>query len=317
MALSALSQTVLVTEVAGWFRKRIGLATGITISGMGFAGLLIPIVSGLIDAYSWRIALVIIGAVILVVCLPASLVAIRRPEDAPDRLQRRDKPRRRTTTEPIGGYEPDISPRTAVKMKAFWHIAAAFFFHIFVMQAIITHILPYLTSVEITRTIGAFVAGAAPLVSVAGRLTFGWLADKHEVKRILLICFFLVSLGILMLAFVSAQTIWLVVPYSIFFGLGYGGVFTLTATWVASYFGRKRFGSIYGLVAGIPVAASVISPPLAGWFYDNYGHYQGFWFILAALAMVSAITIATAPPTTKPVVSGETRLSTEQALSPK
>src|SRR4030042_3443008 len=48
LGMSALSPTVTMTTVANWFHRRVGLATGIMHSGVGFSGLMIPIVALLI-----------------------------------------------------------------------------------------------------------------------------------------------------------------------------------------------------------------------------------------------------------------------------
>jgi len=77
---SACTSTVLMAAVANWFRRRVGIATGITASGFGASGLLVPVVTHLIDACGWRTAMVILGLEMLVVGLPLSLVLRHQPE---------------------------------------------------------------------------------------------------------------------------------------------------------------------------------------------------------------------------------------------
>ncbi len=45
LGMSASTATVLMTAVANWFRKRIGLASGIAICGFGVGGLLVPLIN--------------------------------------------------------------------------------------------------------------------------------------------------------------------------------------------------------------------------------------------------------------------------------
>ena len=44
VGMSICSSTVLMTAVANWFRKKIGIATGIMVSGYGFSGLLVSVI---------------------------------------------------------------------------------------------------------------------------------------------------------------------------------------------------------------------------------------------------------------------------------
>lgn len=48
---------LLMAVVAGWFKANLGLATGITSSGVAVGGLLLPLVTHLIDGLGWREAM--------------------------------------------------------------------------------------------------------------------------------------------------------------------------------------------------------------------------------------------------------------------
>jgi len=61
IGVSACTVTVLLTAIANWFRRKMGIASGIAICGFGFSGLLIPVIVRLIAAYDWRIAVTILA----------------------------------------------------------------------------------------------------------------------------------------------------------------------------------------------------------------------------------------------------------------
>ena len=46
-----------------------------------------------------------------------------------------------------------------------------------------THIMPYLSNIGITRSISSLVALLLPVVSVVGRLGSGWLIGKFGSKK--------------------------------------------------------------------------------------------------------------------------------------
>jgi MFS family permease len=108
--------------------------------------------------------------------------------------------------------------------------------------------------------------------------------------------FALLAVGLLCFAFASSKAIWLLVPFLIFFSIGYGGNNTLRASVIREFFGRSNFGTIHGLVIGIMMVGSIAGPPLAGYVFDNWGSYQPIWFVFVGLAIVALFAVLTTPP---------------------
>jgi MFS family permease len=80
IGISAMSGTVMLTSVVNWFRRRVALATGIMVSGLAIGGLLIPVITVLIDECGWRQAMVILGLCAWVVVIPLALLFRHKPE---------------------------------------------------------------------------------------------------------------------------------------------------------------------------------------------------------------------------------------------
>jgi OFA family oxalate/formate antiporter-like MFS transporter len=156
--------------------------------------------------------------------------------------------------------------------------------------------MPYLTSIGFTRAIASLVAAGIPLASIAGRLGLGWLGDKVDKRRVAAGAFAMMSLGLLCFGFISAGDTWLLVPFLIIFGIGYGGNNTLRASLIREFFGRSRFGTIHGFTVGMMALGTIAGPPLAGWVFDNWGSYQPIWFVFAGLAVVALLAVVTTPP---------------------
>ena len=62
LGLSACSGVILTTVVGNWFHKKVSIATGIVVSGGAFGGLMVPLVTWLIDSFTWRTAMLILGS---------------------------------------------------------------------------------------------------------------------------------------------------------------------------------------------------------------------------------------------------------------
>ena len=298
LGISTCSLTVLMTTVANWFRKKIGMASGIAICGYGFSGLLIPVIVRLIAVYEWRMALDILAIGMVVIVLPLSLFFRHRPEQygyfpdgEPESLR-------------IYSNSPDVPQTAEVEVRAkqalksgtFWRLALAFMYHMMVMGAIITHVMPYLSSMGISRAISSLVATATPLMSILGRLGFGWLGDKFNRRRVATVSFIMMGCGLFFFGYASTANSWMLVPFLVLFGIGYGGSNALRLSLVREYFGRTNFGTILGLIVGISAIGGIIGPTLAGWAYDNWGSYQVIWFLLAVLAIVAVISVLTITP---------------------
>jgi len=298
LGTSACTMTVLMTAISNWFLKNVGLASGIAVSGFGLGGLLVPVIVKLIDLYDWRVTVALLALGMVAIVLPLSLLFRHKPEHY--------------------GYLPDgeiksaivsddgissskaidvsIGTKSALSSNTFWHIAVAYIIHTIVISAVVTHIMPYLSSIGVVRSRSSLVATVNPLMSIVGRLGMGWLGDKVDRRRIAAVAFAMMCLGLLCFGYASTLSVWLLVPFLILFGIGYGGSNVQRPSLVREYFGRKNFGTFFGLMVGISHLGNFVGPALAGWTFDTWGRYQGIWFVYAGLAAIAVISVLTISP---------------------
>jgi len=298
IGVSACTVTVLLTAIANWFQRKMGIASGIAICGFGFSGLLIPVIVRLIAAYDWRTAVTILAWGMMVMVLPLSLFFRHRPEQYgyfPDGQKQGTVayPDESGTRQVV---EVEVKVKQALKSGVFWRLALSRMYHMMTVAAIITHVMPYLSSIGISRSQSSLVATAIPLMSIFGRLGFGWLGDKFNRRLAATTSFIMLGSGVLCFAYASTMSIWLLVPFLVLMGIGYGGSNALLPLLGRAHFGRTNFGSIYGIMEGIGTIGGIIGPALAGWAYDNWGSYQIIWFLLAGLAVVAIIAVFTIAP---------------------
>ncbi len=297
LGMTAVSPTVTMTTVANWFRRRIGTATGIMHSGVGFSGLMIPVVVMLIDTFGWRTAMIVFGVSLLGIISPLVLLVRHKPEQyglLPDgEVNALPVPDEGTPVLEDTGQ--DVPAREAVRHRAFWHIALAMMLQIMLVSAVVTHMLPYLSSVGIGRATASLIASAVPLSSVLGRLSFGWLSDRIDRRRIMAFGYAMMSAGLIFLTLAASGNSGLLVPFIALFSIGFGGNAIVRAAIIREYFGRRSFGTIHGFIMGVAVLGHLSGPPLAGWVFDTWSSYQGIWLVFAVLALCSLVLIATVP----------------------
>jgi len=191
--------------------------------------------------------------------------------------------------------EVSISVRQAMRTRAFWFIVLAVTPQFMAVPAVVTHVMPYLSSVGITRAMSGLVATAIPLLSVGGRFGFGWFADRYVAKRLATFALIMLTLGLACFEFVSLERTWLLVPFLVFLGVGYGGNNTMVGVLLRGHFGRGNFGTIMGFAWGLLMVATMIGPPIAGWVFDHWGSYQGTWLVMAGGTIIGAIIMTMMP----------------------
>jgi len=296
--MSLCGGTVLLTAVANWFRRKAGIAMGIVASGFGLGGLLVPVVTKLIDVLEWRKAMLTVGLGMLVTVLPLSFLMRHKPEQygyQPDGEASNNVESTGIQNLTID-TEINITAKQALRNRAFWHLAFASLCHAFVIGAVITHMMPYLSSLGIARSTSSLVALILPVTSIIGRLGSGWLGDRLGRKLVFTVSFVLMTAGVFLFGYVDIGRMWLLVPFIITLSLGWGGSVTTRITLLREYFGRGSFGIIFGFTSGIMMLGHVTGAPLAGWVFDIWGSYQGAWLGYGALTLVGAILVLTIPP---------------------
>jgi len=290
LGFSACTWPVIVPAVAGWFKKDMGKALGIISAGVGVGGFLVPVTVVLIDRFQWRTTVVILGLGMWLIGLPVAFVMRRRPGgQGPAAASRSSKIGSRAAED----SSRDFSLKEALRSRAFWHVSIADAIRLTAMTALITHIIPYLDSVGVSRSHAALVATLMPVLSIVGRLVFGWLGDIFSKNHVLALAYALAGLSFLALMYVHIA--WMVVPFLILFPLSWGAAPLRDAT-MREYFGRTSLGSILGIMAGVGTAARISGPFLAGRTYDVTGSYRFIWLIFAASFAVCVILMLTLRP---------------------
>jgi sugar phosphate permease len=293
LGYSACAATVMTTAVANWFRRDVGKALGIISSGAGAAGLLVPVSIFLINCYQWRTAFVILGFGMWLLGIPLSLIVRGRPEQygyLPDGTAS-DK-----QSISLNEQDREANLREALKTRVFWHLSFAEAIRLMAIIALLTHIIPYLSSLGVLRSRAALVATSITVLSIIGRLVFGWLGDNFNKYNVLALAYFLSGVSFLLFAY--AQMAWSILLFLILFPLSWGAP-PLRGAILREYFGRASLGSILGIMGAIGTVARILGPTLAGWTYDNFGSYHLIWLFYAATFGVAVVLTLTIKPRQK------------------
>lgn len=289
--------TPLITAVGNWFIKRRGIAFGIAQSGIGLGGLLVPLLSWLVIQYGWRTATLAAGVIVFTVATPIALIMRHKPEQygyLPDGEEASAEETRETREARAAA---DFTAREALKTRSFWLLSFTFSLRLMVTGAVPVHIMPFLLDNGFSREIAATALGAIALISILGRLGYGWLGDRFP-KRYMIAGLLVLLAGSMMLLG-QVKSLWQLFLFLALYAPTYGGLAALMQAIRAEYFGRKAFGTIMGFMAMVIMLGTMAGPLFAGYVWDITGNYRLAFTVFAIAALVAVGLILGAKPPVK------------------
>ena len=294
----------VVTAVSNWFSRRRGFATGITAAGVNIGGILVVVVALAISAFGWRSAAIVMAAVVWLVGFPMSAMIRHRPQpygylpdgDLPWKsdasAEELASSQSTVSGELLSGSlqeSPDFTPMQALRTPAFWFIAGSHSFSVLIIGAVTVHQIPLLVDAGLSVVTAASILSFMTAVAVVGRVAGGFVGDVLGMRRTLVVCFFMMSIGVIILA--TARTVPQALVFAVLYGLGYGARAPILIAIRAEYFGPKNFATIMGLSQPIMMVGSFIGPIAAGFAYDVQGNYRGVFTIIAMVNLIGALLV--------------------------
>ncbi|MBI4307521.1 MAG: MFS transporter [Chloroflexi bacterium] len=298
MAQGPLGDALLSAAVSQWFVRMRGRAVALTAMGAPAGGAVLALVAErVISVSSWRYAWLLIGVVTWVLVLvPAWFWVRRRPEDMgllPDG-DKRDvaqpafSQKRGLAVRPaLVVAEEDWTARGAVRTRTFWLLAGGGFLHGVVASAVVFNMVASLTDREFSPTLAVGALSLYALLQAVTQLGWGLIAERVPIHIAYGASQFLTLAGIPLIGTASSPLV--LYTGTVVFGLGQGGVHTLSHVVWPIYFGRRYLGSIRGLSLLLETMGNAFGPVLGALVYDIWGSYA--WAFVGA-AVIQAIVAA-------------------------
>jgi MFS family permease len=273
------------TAVANWFKKQRSLALGLVTTGWGVSGLMTPIIAMMIRFVGWRETMFLLCPFILVIGLPLSFMIKDRPQPygmQPDNVILEGNP---TDSADFQEGELGLTLKEGLKTRTFWMLFLYTFCIEFAFSTIPVQEMPHLINVGISEKLAAFTMAGYSLVSLVGRLFISWLGDTYSKKRLLIVSAAMQAIGFFIYAKISSP--WMIIPFIILYGPGFGATTPLLPAIQADYFGIRSFASIRGMMSIGYAVPGIIAPVFAGWIFDTYHSYTIAFQLYALVAALS------------------------------
>jgi MFS family permease len=136
-------------------------------------------------------------------------------------------------------------------------------------------------------------------LSLVGTLVLaGLLGDRIGSKSVIRICFVLLVISLLLLAF--AGELWtLYLAAAMPYGIAIGALGTSESPLVAQLFGLGSHGMIFGIGSFGFTTRAAVGPLLTGYLFDVTGTYQPGFIIFAAVAVLGFVLVSMLRPVKK------------------
>jgi MFS family permease len=313
----SISMVPLMASVSGWFRRRLGLGTGIlwAAGGVGTA-VIAPLTGYLLENYGWQITFWSLGIGGGGLLLFLNTFLRNRPADIGL------KPYGAADDDPLPAVRTAESEKLRVKVfnqhvrrtRAFWNLPAIHGLGCAGHGIILIFAIPFAVEEGIGLTQAALILTIISLVSISSRLLTPILAERYGSKRIMASCLFVQGITVLILFW--AHDLWVFYLFGALFGIGFGGEWTGYLVINRQYFGNGPMGTLYGSQMTGALMGHAITTALGGVVYQvTGGNYDVIFGLSAAFSLAGAAVILTLEPTTKTLISDWEMSLPEEARS--
>lgn len=293
----AITAVLGAAVVNRWFAERQGLVMGLLSAATATGSLVfLPVMAWLSSAGAWRpvvmaVSLVALALVPLVwLLMPESprSVGLRRYGESPD-----------APPQETGGR---ASPMLAIhalmrgaKHPMFWLLFGTFFVCGLTTNGLIgTHFIAFCGDRGIAPVAAAGLLSMMGIFDLVGTTASGWLTDRYDPKKLLVIYYVFRGLSLIALPFINFDAVSLTL-FAIFYGLDWIATVPPTMKLSNKAFGERDGPIMFGwILVGHQLGASLAAFG-AGLTRESYGDYMpafviaGLFGVLAGVAMMMSV----------------------------
>jgi MFS family permease len=279
IVLALCGLMINVYLISSWFDKRRGLAIGIVLAGTSLGNAFFPkLNTALIGMAGWRQAFEWLAWVPLIL-LPVAFFMIR---NGPMSAGKRD-----------GAAPAELRGHTlgeALTSRNFWILAIIAMCTFYSILGMMANVFIYMSKSDYSPQVASTGVSILFVGGLVGKLIAGFLAESLGHKRILLAGLLLMLSGgvflLIAIRFTSESSLW---AGLVFFGFGWGGIYTLIQLLSADLFGMRALGKILAAVNILDATGGAAGPIMTGLLYDRTGSYLVPFAVITGLLLVATI----------------------------
>lgn len=288
----------LPITVSYWFSRKFGMVLAVVLSGAHIGGVIWPpLTQFLIESVGWRAATRYLGLLMLGTTTPLIIYLLRFRYPSTLGLEKDGiihASSRTLIDEPVRHDRVAInglSLNAALHMPVFWIILFVTFIFYLAYSGVLIHQPSYVSESGFSGQFAASVLSTTEFMALLAMLLFGYVLDRRQPGKILLLVMSIMACGVLLLVISGFYpNVTMMLLFGILFGAAMGGG---DVTWVVvlrHYFGEKQFERIYGTWYFVSLATLFAAPIIIGFIYDRSGNYA-VAFLTVLVAVMTGILL--------------------------
>jgi predicted MFS family arabinose efflux permease len=245
-----------------------------------------------IVGFDWRWAAATVAGAALLGVLPIVVAFMRdRPEDVGVRPYGATGPPPPPAPRPTFGAAVRVLP-AAFASRTFWILAATFFICGATTNGLIaTHLIPAAHDHGITQVTAASLLALVGAFDIVGTTASGWLTDRYDARRLLVVYYGLRGLALLALPAVLGSPEFGMIAFAVVYGLDWVATVPPTVALTTARFGVEQAGVVFAWIFAAHQLGAAAAAWGAGAIRTQTGEYGLAFLIAGALAVAAAALV--------------------------
>jgi MFS family permease len=243
----SLAMVPLLSSVNGWFKRRLGLATGLLWASGGIgAAVVAPSIANLLVSVGWQATFTYIGLAGGGLLILLTLFYRSKPADAgvtPYGVQEDDPPEIFRSKE-VEWLRLKVFNKAMRHTRAFWNLPTIHGLGCAGHGIVLIYSIPLAIEQGVSLAAASFILALISVFSILGRFMAPILAERMGAKPIMMTALFIQGVTVLVLFW--AQDAWAFYLFAALFGLGFGGEMSAYLVVNRQYFGTGPLATLYG-----------------------------------------------------------------------
>lgn len=268
---AATGMTPATGIISRWFDRNLAFAISFAYSGLAAGTMLLAPLSGwMIEIGGWRWAYQNLGLGLLGLAVIVFILPWRKIEAGIRPLP----PRR--------AFLPD---RVVLSDAPFWGLFLTFFIASCVTYAVQVQLVVYLEEAGYSRFDAIWVFGLSPLISVAGIIGSGWLADRFGQRAVATTAYSMTIVGVIaLIALRDGPNLGFLILFLLAFGGAMGSRGPMVSSLCARLF-EGQIGAVFGMIMIGLGLGGAFGAWVAGWLYESTGGYLSTYLFTMVMCL--------------------------------